>query len=271
MNGLVSEILRGSWLIDMPNVSLYKALAISLLSGNTQEKQLKPFAYEVLSQEEYSSSGDIQKVNQVAVISMINEMTKYGGACTYGAVDFVSKIREANSNDDIKGIIIFLDGPGGNADSIPLFQSLKSEMKKPVVALVDRACSLHYWIACILADHIMLGNDFQAECGSIGAMIMFSKPKEEIIIIRPPESKDKNQGIVNALEGDYKILEDKLSILSQRFIKEVTEARPNIKDEALHGKTFLGKEAIDMGLADSIGDINKAYELVLIKSELSKL
>lgn len=265
---LASEILRGTWLLDSPNPEHYKTLATAILSGNAIGNKAEEKAYSVIYQNEHLSNGDIIKVNKVAMISLIGEMTKYGGECSFGADYFVNEIMRANNDSAIKGIILFIDGPGGNADAITLFQSIKDKIAKPVVALVDRACSLHYWIASILSSHIMLNNDFSAECGSIGAMIMFQKPEQELVIIRPPESQDKNQGIVDALAGDYKILEERLSILSNRFISEVKAKRPNIKDEALHGKTFLAKDAIDMGLADSIGDIDKAYNLVLAMADL---
>lgn len=267
---IISEVLRGTWLLDSPNPEHYKTLATTLLEGKFQIVE-KPIAYEILHQSETMPNGDIIKTDKVAIISMIGEMTKYGGECTMGASDFVNEIARAQFDPEIKGIILFIDGPGGNADAIPLFQAIKPKITKPIVALVDRACSLHYWVAALLSEHIMLNNDFSAECGSIGAMIMYEKPNNEIIIIRPPESKDKNQGIVDALSGDYKILEDKLSVLSQRFQKDIKENRPNIKEEALYGKTYYPHEAINVGLADSIGDINKAYELVLAKAELSKI
>lgn len=268
---LVSEILRGSWLLESSTPDGYKLVAENILSGQSFQSLDKQETYSIIHNTETTSSGKVVEKDAVAVIEMIGAMTKYDTLCNFGAVGFAEQILDAERNPEIKGIILRIDGPGGNADAITVFQSLKNKITKPVVALVDKACSLHYWVAAILSEHIMLSNDFQAECGSIGAMIMFAKPKEEIIIIRPPESQDKNQALINALEGDYKALEEKLSILSKRFMSEVKEHRPNVKDEALHGKTFLAQEAIDMGLADSIGDLQKAYDLVIAKSELSKI
>lgn len=268
MNYLISEILRGNWLLENPNKEIYNLIVKNILQGNILEnKSLKAVSY--LSEDD-DADNSVKEINKVAVISMIGEMAKYDN-CGWGAVSFVKEIRKANANPNIEGIILFIDGPGGNADAISLFQQVKPEIQKPIVALVDRACSLHYWIAALLADHIMLNDNFQAEVGSIGSMIVFEKPTNEIIIIRPEESKDKNQALVEALEGKYQLLEERLSILSQKFMQEIKENRPKVKEEALHGKTYLPEEAIKVGLADSIGDINKAYNLVLAKSELKKI
>ncbi|EKB56584.1 Clp protease/crotonase-like domain-containing protein [Bergeyella zoohelcum] len=267
---LISEIIRGTWLLEGANLQHYEKVAKAILE-NASVKKIEPQSYSYISKQEITSKGEVIEVDKVAVVSMIGEMTKYGGACSFGANYYTNEILKANANPEIKGIILSIDGPGGNADAITLFQSIKSKIKKPVIALVDRACSLHYWIASMLSDHIMLGNDFTSECGSIGAMIVFQKPKDEIIIIRPPESQDKNEDVINALAGNYEGLEKRLSIISQRFMNDVKTYRPQVKDEALHGKTYLAKEAIKVGLADSIGDMDKAYNLVLTLFELKQL
>ncbi len=267
---ILSEILRDTWLMEASYPNYYKPIVENILAGKIPEQE-KPFAYSILSKKQTLSTGEVIAKDKVAVISMVGPMTKYNAACSYGAEYFVKEIQKAENNEEIKGIILFMDGPGGNANAITLFQSIKNKITKPVISVVDTACSLHYWIAAMLSDHIMLNNDFMAEVGSIGAMIVFEKPENEIKIIRPKESKDKNQAIVDALEGDFSALEDKLSILAQRFQREVLESRPQIKKEATFGKTYLPKEAIEVGLADSIGTVQDAYELILAKSELIRI
>lgn len=267
---IISEILRNNWLIHSESLENYGGVANALLKGDFRLNKEKASRYNILCEEEYYK-GEVVKKNKVAVISMINEMTKYNTECSLGAEGYKELILEVMEDSEIKGIVLFLDGPGGNADAIPVFQSIKPYIKKPIIALVDKACSLHYWVASILSEHIMLNNNFMAECGSIGAMVIFEKPKNEIVIIRPEESKDKNQELVEALEGNYNPIKERLSILAQRFQKEVKDNRPQINEEALFGKTYLGQNAIDMGLADSIGDMEKAYQLVLTKAELSNI
>ncbi|AZZ58360.1 S49 family peptidase [Riemerella anatipestifer] len=267
---ILSEILRDVWLMETPTPNYYRPIVDNILSGKITDAE-KPLVYTVLSKRESLASGDIIEKDKVAVISMIGPMTKYNTGCDYGAEYFASEIMKAQNNEEIKGIILFMDGPGGNANAITLFQALKGKITKPVISVVDTACSLHYWIASMLSDHIMLNNDFTAEVGSIGAMIVFEKPNNEIKIIRPKESKDKNQAIVEALEGNFSALEERLSVLAQRFQKEVKEARPKIKEEAIFGKTYTAQSAIDVGLADSFGGITEAYNLILAKSELTKI
>ena len=116
-----------------------------------------------------------------------------------------------------------------------------------------------------------MANDLTAEVGSIGAQIMFTKPTNEIIVIRPKQSQDKNQDFLDAIAGKPELLEAKLEPLAIAFQNGVKTNRPKVKEETLHGKTYYAKDAIALGLADSVGDMQKAYNLVLAKSELRNI
>ena len=267
---ILNEIMRGLWLLETVNPQAYKSIANNILTGG-QINLEKPQCYSIIGRNEMNSRGESELKDQVSVIRMIGEITKTSGMCNYGMDYICSEFLKAEANPDIKGHILMTDGPGGNADAMPLVLALKSQLKKPVVALVDRACSLHYWTICELAEHIMMSNDLTAEVGSIGAMIAFQKPANELIIIRPEESKDKNQAMIDAREGNYELLEQKLKPLAVAFQNGVKANRPQVKAETLHGKTYYAKEAIELGLADSIGDMAQAYQVVIARSELKKL
>lgn len=267
---IIAEILSGTWLLESHDLQGYKNVANTILSGGRLLDE-KPTCYTIIGSQKSTGGGETELINQVAVISMIGEMTRRGGACNVGVEEICSEILKAQNNPDIKGIIFYVDGPGGNADAMPVFQLISNRITKPVVGLVARACSLHYWAVSLLADHIMMENELTAEVGSVGAMIFMEKPDKDIIIIRPEESSDKNQGLIDALAGDYTILEGRLKPLAQAFQKSVLSSRPGVKEEDIKGKTFYAQEAIQRKLADSIGDMDKAYNLVLAKSEIKNL
>lgn len=264
---IVYEILHGTWLLESPDPQAYRNIANNILSGGSTKHE-KAECYTILGKQPVGKQEGAKMEDQVSVISMIGEMTKRTGMCNYGADYICSEMLKADSNPDIKGHILFSDGPGGNADAMPLFLALKSQLTKPVVALVERACSLHYWTICELSDHIMMANDLTAEVGSIGAQISFEKPTNELIVVRPKQSHDKNEPFIQALSGNTELLEEKLEPLAIAFQKGVKTNRPNVKEETLHGKTYYAKDAIALGLADSIGNMQKAYNLVLTKAAL---
>ena len=256
-------------MMETPAVSGYKEVIAGLRSGSFQKEEAQTF-YKMLGEASVNPSNNQPELkNKVAVVAFDGELTKYTAMCNVGADSLISKILEYNQDPSVKAFIFRMDGPGGNAAVIPMFYELKEKLTKPVIALVDKACSLHYYVAAICADHIMMSNDFTAEVGSIGAMIMFEKPDKELIMIRPPQSSDKNQELIEALDGNYELLEKRLIPLAERFMADVKAARPQVKDEVLHGKVVYAKDAINTGLADSIGNIEMAYKLAIARAELN--
>jgi protease-4 len=271
LKNLLTEIQTGIWLIETNSPEHYSEIVKQIkLGAFVNEKQEK--FYSVIGKEATNrQTGQSEMKDQVAVISMIGEMTKYNSWCSLGAQGYVKEILSAQNNPDIKGIILKIDGPGGNADAIAEFANIKNLITKPVVSLVDKAYSLHYWVAAMFGDKIMMNNNITAGVGSIGAMLSFIKPKDEIIMIRPEESADKNQEFLDALEGNYEKIQAKLSVLAQKFQNGVKLARPNVEESALSGKTYFAEEAIQLGLADEMGSLESAYNWIIAKSEINKL
>ena len=271
LKNLLTEIQTGIWLIETNSPEHYSEIVKQIkLGAFVNEKQEK--FYSVIGKEATNrQTGQSEMKDQVAVISMIGEMTKYNSWCSLGAQGYVNEILSAQNNPDIKGIILKIDGPGGNADAIAEFDNIKNLITKPVVSLVDKAYSLHYWVAAMFGDKIMMNNNITAGVGSIGAMLSFNKPKDEIIMIRPEESADKNQEFLDALEGNYEKIQAKLSVLAQKFQNGVKLARPNVEESTLSGKTYFAEEAIQLGLADEMGSLESAYNWIIAKSEINKL
>ena len=271
LKNLLTEFQNGVWLIETNNPEHYSDIVNKIKAGAFVNEKQEQF-YSVIGKETTNrTTGQSEMKDQVAVISMIGEMTKYNTWCSLGAQGYVNEILQAQNNPDIKGIILKIDGPGGNADAIAEFGNIKNLITKPVVALVDKAYSLHYWVAALFGDRIMMNNNITAGVGSIGAMVAFNKPKDEIIMIRPEESADKNQDFIDALDGNYEKMQAKLSVLAQKFQNAVKTARPNVDESTLTGKTYFAEEAIANGLADELGSLESAYNWILAKSEINKL
>lgn len=271
LKNLLTEFQNGVWLIETNNPEHYSDIVNKIKAGAFVNEKQEQF-YSVIGKESTNrTTGQSEMKDQVAVISMIGEMTKYNTWCSLGAQGYVNEILSAQNNPDIKGIILKIDGPGGNADAIAEFANIKNLITKPVVALVDKAYSLHYWVAAMFGDKIMMNNNITAGVGSIGAMVAFNKPKEELIMIRPVESADKNQEFLDALDGNYEKMQAKLSVLAQKFQNGVKLARPNVDESTLTGKTYFAEEAIANGLADEMGSLESAYNWIVAKSEINKL
>ncbi|NCP52966.1 MAG: hypothetical protein GW817_11985 [Flavobacteriales bacterium] len=282
---LISEILKGEWLIDCHNVEAYIPMIDKILAGekinvNPEPKSILSFISSSGNPLPKNSEGQtILEKDSIAIVSMIGEVVKYGDYCVYGADEIVNALNIADKNPNVKSTILKIDGPGGAVSAIGLFQEFAQAKTKKVIGLCDSTLSLHYWAAAEICDHIMAENNVSARFGSIGVLLSFAdnrKAMEErgykFHEIYPEESKDKNLAFTLAREGKYDMIKSEfLSPLAKKFQERVRANRPNLKEEngVLSGKTFFADEALRLGLIDSIGSFQKAINVANLMSSFN--
>lgn len=269
------DILRGIWLLHDAEALLPYALRF------LDHKALGTF------QEDYrptlsSGSGSGEKRSgeapkKVLVLPIHFALTKYETCTSYGTVDIAAALLEHASKEDIIGVVLDIDSPGGAGNAImPLVSAIRQvkEMKKPIIAHVDCCASAAMWVAS-QCDAIFMDNAL-SEVGSIGAYATVFDNRnnlmtgEKIITIYADESPDKNKGVREALEGKYDTVKDNLRELVTAFQAAVKEGRPGLKAEAdgvMTGAMFRPDKAIPLGLADGIGSLDFCIENVFIRAE----
>lgn len=282
INPFLMELVRGEWLMSFQGVQTYFPIVNQMLLGESVNFDFDKSTKALTSF--YNSSGIKQSPKEItegtiAVIDMVGPVMKYGDMCTYGADEIVNALREANNNPNIIGSVLNIDGPGGAVSAIGPFLQFAKEKTKTVVSLVDQCTSLHYWAACAVSDFIMADNNVSANIGSVGVVSTLSdnrKMLEERGIkfheIYPLESTHKNEAYRLALEGKYDLMKSEfLSPLAQKFQNGVRTTRPNLKEElgVLTGKNFSADKALEYGMIDGIGSLEKAFNIIKVKSEIN--
>lgn len=280
------DLVRGEWLMSFEGLSAYAPIAHKLLTG--QDVDFSKNTKSLLSVIDPSGRKIMLDADgllnapqgSIAVIDMIGPILKYGDYCTYGADEIVNALQAADNNPNIIGTIFNIDGPGGAVSAIGPFIEFGKNKTKPIVALVDQCCSLHYWAICAVADYKMADNNVSATIGSVGVMTSFADNRKYLESlgyafheIYPKESEHKNLAFKQAMEGNYDLIkEESLSPIAIQFQKAVREACPNLKEEigVLSGKTFVADKALEYGMIDAIGSMAKAEQWLRIKSELNR-
>lgn len=208
----------------------------------------------------------------VMVVNITGTMIKYGTLCAWGADELVAKLRRAESDDRILGSVLKIDSGGGSVNAIGVYMDFLKNRKKPVVSLCDTAASAAYYTA-IGTDHIMAENNISSEFGSIGVMCQipdfseyFEKQGVKIHTIYSNLSQNKNEEFQKALKGEYDLIKtESLDPLARKFQSDVKENRPNLKANEpgiLNGKMFYAEKALELGMIDSIGNMEAAIEKV---------
>lgn len=270
-----SAVLKGLEKGDLSSLNLFnpekKREASNYYSGLSWNREIGGYIH----------SGVLGK--NIAHIPVLGSMTKRGGLCTYGSKDYINRINKANSLEEIDGIVMEIDGPGGNVDGTEEFGMAVKQSKKPIVAYVDgMAASAHYWVTS-QAPWIIANSEITSWIGSIGTLVVHVNESAwlaqnglEVEVIRAPQSVDKARE--NAWEP---ITEDarerllgELSAITELFISTVKSGRgsrlKNGDEDIFTGKVYNGRDALKYGMIDQIGNLSDALKKASEMSETRK-
>lgn len=280
-------------IIDKGPFTASTAMKEGLLDGLKYEEQIKDELKDLLKLAEYKET-DIRKYRSISPTSVgikgeasVAVLTAQG-AIIRGKADaftrssmiasesLASDLRSLAKNSSIKGVVLRIDSPGGDAiasDEI-LHEVRALSGKKPVViSMSDMAASGGYYMA-------MTGDPIVAYpstlTGSIG--VVFTKPVlkglyNKIGITKDSLSRGRNSGFLS----DYEQLDasgrERLKALIDdtysAFLNNVAEGRKRPVEEIAtiaEGRVWLGSQAKTNGLIDELGGIDTALETLKKKA-----
>lgn len=281
------ELMQSEWLMDLRFLHQLRYN----IQANTQDvkheqveekptQQMISFFNEDLRQVRVSEISEIPE-GSIAVINMVGGMMKYRNWYTQSAQEIIRELDFVNSIDNIKAIVINVDGPGGAVSAIPPFIDFASRKRKPIVAICDNALSLHYWIVNAVADHIMAENTISSRFGSVGVVTSWldlSAYWEGLGVkeheVYADESNHKNEiwrKIKEDEEAGKKMLRDmQLSPIAKQFQAAVKNNLPTIKEDVegvLTGRVFDANQALSNNMIHSVGNLESALSKAQILAE----
>lgn len=184
--------------------------------------------------------------------------------------DYIKKIDEVTENEDVKAVIIKVNSPGGTTvDSDLLYQSLRAlSAKKPTVTQIHNVAASGGYIVSMASDYIIAnGNSIT---GSIGVIMQIPEASElmkkiGISINEIKTSPLKGEPTPYApLKGEAKANIEAMVADSYAWFLDIVKERRQIAPEnfkkATNGGVFTGRQAIKLGLIDSIGNEKTALK-----------
>ncbi len=189
-----------------------------------------------------------------------------------------ARIQEAIEDEDVKAIVLDIDSPGGTVDgSFALSESVyRARGTKPIVAFADGTAASAGYLLASACDSIVATE--VADVGSIGILTTH--------VDRSGADKKKGYVRTTVSAGEYKavpspdapldakgrdLLQDRVDYIYGMFVDRVARNRGESVEKALSmadGKVFMGEQALDIGLVDSIGERGDA--IALAESRIEK-
>lgn len=264
---LARDIMQGKWLVAYPDTLL--PVAKAFLNKLPVEMEVKAAEVSTVA----DSGAEAEESKNVAIVPLHGTMTKYDTCTSYGTTFIANNLREMADDEDVIGIVLDIDSPGGSTSAIPPMLEAISYAKakgKPVYVHADCCASAAYWVAS-QCDAIYMDNDL-SEVGSIGAMAVFvdgtavnPETGEKTLIVYADESSEKNRAYRDALAGNFEAAKAELKPLVNQFQNAVVSGRPNIHKEehgVLSGAMFGTADALRLNMADAKKTLSETIEAV---------
>ena len=192
------------------------------------------------------------------------------------ATAFIKTLRQVRDDSSLKGVILRINSPGGDAiasDDILHEVKLLAKKKPLVISMSDYAASGGYYIASTGDTIVSYPNTLT---GSIG--VVFTKPNLHGLYDKIGITKQLfTRGRFAALDSEYQPmseaertkLRESMDEVYSSFVGFVAQARKRKPDEIeplAQGRVWLGSQARANGLVDEVGGLDRALELLKKKA-----
>ncbi|MCW8827296.1 MAG: S49 family peptidase, partial [Gammaproteobacteria bacterium] len=201
--------------------------------------------------------------------AMVEVSGMISDASEANADTIIEGLQDAFEDKDTKGVVLRINSPGGSPvqsaliyDEIRRLRALYADI--PVYAVIlDVGASGSYFIASA-ADQIYVNES--SIVGSIGVLMNgfgFTGAMEKMGVERRLLTAGEHKGGLDPFtplnEDDVAHIKKLLATIHDNFIQAVKTGRGDrLKDhpDLFSGRFWSGKQSIEMGLADELGDVN---------------
>jgi protease IV len=212
-----------------------------------------------------------------AVIEIKGEIASDSDA---SAESVVASMRSAFEDSGAQAIVLLINSPGGSPVQAGIINDeikrLRAKYKKPVYAVVEESCaSAAYYIAAA-TDKIFV--DKASIVGSIGVLMDgfgFTGLMEKVGVERRLMTAGENKGFLDPFspqtEKHRVFAQSMLDQVHRQFIEVVKSGRgKRLKEspELFSGLFWTGQQAVEMGLADQLGNLDFVAREVVKAEEL---
>lgn len=195
--------------------------------------------------------------------------------------ELIEDLLEMAKDRHIKAIVLRIDSPGGGVGpSQEIYKEILRcrETKPIVVSMGSLAASGGYYVASAGNKILASPGTITGSIGVIAEFVNFQGLLEKIGIdfqvIKQGEFKDVGSPHRGLTEREREMLSKVMEDIHKQFVGDVAKARGLDKEKVLEiadGRIFSGREAVELGLVDELGNfqdaVSSAKELAGIKGE----
>jgi len=195
---------------------------------------------------------------------------------------YVKAIEKVTKDDNVQALVLRVNSPGGSAlasENIWYALSRAKDAGKPlVVSMGDYAASGGYYIACLGDSIFAQPNTLTGSIGVFRLAPNLSETFEEELgidydSVRLSEESFGYSPFFDLSESEREHIQRETDLAYELFLKRVADGRGMSRDavnEVAQGRVWTGKRAIDKGLVDQLGGLDRAIASAATLAELDE-
>lgn len=240
-------------------------------TNQPENKKLQFVSISKYSRSRAPSQGYVRE--KIAVVFAAGAISEgEGDEENIGSETLGKAICKAREDSAIKAVVLRVNSPGGSAlasDIIWREVYLTRQVKPVVVSMGDVAASGGYYISCAANKILVQPNTITGSIGVIGViwnLQNFMKNKLGITsdLYKTSPMADIGFPTRPLNEAELKVIQNLIEKTYQTFTTRVADGRkmsvPEV-DSIGQGRVWSGEDALQLGLADSTGNLNDAITL----------
>ncbi|MBE8722611.1 signal peptide peptidase SppA [Sphingobacterium pedocola] len=203
-----------------------------------------------------------------------------GSIGSIGGDKLSRELRKLRKDDDIKGVVLRVNSPGGSAlasDVIWREVDLTRKTKPVMISMGDYAASGGYYIAAAADSIFAEENTLTGSIGVFGVIPNFKGLLNDKLGIHVDEvSTGKFSNLMSDVDRpmtaeERSIVQMEVGRVYNTFMQRVADGRKisvERVDSIGQGRVWTGSQALELGLVDKIGDVQRAVQAAAYKAKL---
>ena len=200
------------------------------------------------------------------------------GGSSVGSRTLRNAMQDIAADDEIEGVIVRIDSPGGSATASEMIWLGLRELAatKPVWVSVGSMAASGGYYSAVGAERIYVNpSSIVGSIGVVGGKLTFGEAIEKVKVNIVERSRGPRAGMMSLQSGwtesERAFVREKMAQTYEQFADRVRSGRDGIDlDRVGEGRLFLGEDAVKLKMADEVGGLDDALadmaELVGLES-----
>jgi len=254
---------------------------LKIRAGTNEGDDLELLSFEKYTMKKVKLKRDLQKTTtkNLAVIFAEGDIVDgWGSDGQIGGNSLSADIRDAREDNDIKGVVLRINSPGGSARASDIIwrEVVLCKKEKPiVVSMGNLAASGGYYIACAADKIYAQPNTITGSIGVFGIIPYTGEMFKNHLGITFDRVQTNKHAVISTNrrleEDEIKIIQGEIDDIYDDFISKVADGRGMKKadvDSIGQGRVWAGADAKGLGLVDQFGGLQDAINDVVKRAKI---